>query len=381
MRSRDLNDIHEILVPFFPGESIEVTPLVGGMRFPCPLQIRTPSTRYVWRELGENRKQALYVIEFSERLRAANLPIAKSLSLQKETPNEEQFLSSYNYEGKTKYFVVQEFLPNGFFIERDARISPSNAYYKDIYAYYEEIGRLSAIIQNVTWDWVPNSQHRYKTRREIAQNIINGYQQNLRRILETARAQESPNASHAFFIDNFDSIQSAYEKSLNQFATAWDANMTKDIPMQHIHNDLHFGNILFDENKRVVGLIDFGQAQMDHRAVEVSNCLLGISSPSTPLTQTLFDLPSIQRAFTAYFQGFQKEATNKFTDGELLVAWEILRLRLVEYLYQNQLGVGRPTSAFDNAERFKSLRDTFVLIEEFPVVDIANVASLFVPLG
>jgi hypothetical protein len=63
---------------------------------------------------------------------------------EKNEVNAEQFLSSYEFEGKTKYFVIQAFLPRGFFIERDARINPASAYHKEIDGYYEEIGTLKA---------------------------------------------------------------------------------------------------------------------------------------------------------------------------------------------------------------------------------------------
>lgn len=58
--------------------------------------------------------------------------------------------------------------------------------------------------------------------------------------------------------------------------------------------------------------------------------------------------------FIQFFR-FQKESNHKYSKNEIIMSWEVLRLRLLEYLYQNQLGIGLNKKLIENLTIFFSL--------------------------
>lgn len=130
-------------------------------------------------------------------------------------------------------------------------------------------GVFAAKIQNATENWIPQHQHKYLTRREIAQNIKNSFENKLSLLLKSSKSfnfflqlqliliiivnqVNEPNKSQIFFKNEYESIILCFTNTLNRFISLWDENSSILESNRHIHNDLHLGNVLFENQKYVL---------------------------------------------------------------------------------------------------------------------------------
>lgn len=87
-----------------------------------------------------------------------------------------------------------------------------------------------------------------------------------------------------------------------------------------------------------MGLIDFGQAQADQRVVEFSNMVLAIhpAEDQPGYNRRYLYLEAIFRIFSVLVKEFNEHSKSPYTHTEIIAAWEVLRLRIIEIMFFNR---------------------------------------------
>lgn len=88
-----------------------------------------------------------------------------------------------------------------------------------------------------------------------------------------------------------------------------------DLPLQLIHGDLHYDNILCHEDGRVSGILDFEFIAMDWRAMELAICLSKYASEEEPLSY-----------FNEFIAGFAYSMTLTQSECQSLPMLIVLRI-------------------------------------------------------
>jgi len=112
----------------------------------------------------------------------------------------------------------------------------------------------------------------------------------------------------------------------------------KQLPEQLIHGDLHYDNVLIDEQGKVTGLLDFEYCGFDWRAMELAVCLSKYAGEEDPL-----------HYMEDFIVGFAQTAD--LTVDEIDSIADLMVLRIISNVV---FFVGRVISGEDDADQLKS---------------------------
>ena len=205
-------------------------------------------------------------------------------------------------------------------------------------------------------------------------------------------SEQSP--GEKYFLAHYEEIMGILSSNLEVF----NRNYTPELEAQfkdsripgradtgHNHNDLHPGNILFDETGTVVGvstLYDFGVSAINHRVGEFNNILLGEATPE--------DLVTLKKSFVdAAIQGYQDRMREVLPGAELNQAEirgvkETLRLRLLWNVYRSILAhewYSGLKNALQHENRIPYLEKYLELLKTFDTQVTAASLGAAVPLS
>ena len=114
---------------------------------------------------------------------------------------------------------------------------------------------------------------------------------------------------------------------------------SKNLPEQLIHGDLHYDNVLIDEeSEKVTGMLDFEYCGFDWRAMELAVCLSKYAGEDEPL-------PYMKR----FISGFSQTAT--LTDDEIDSIPDLMILRILSNVIYF---IGRVISGEDSPDQLIS---------------------------
>lgn len=133
-----------------------------------------------------------------------------------------------------------------------------------------------------------------------------------------------------------------------------------ELPMQLIHGDLHYDNILVDEGK-VTGVLDFEFCAMDWRAMDLAICLSKYAGESEPM-----------RYFNDIISGYKKFITLSVVEISAIANLIILRI-LSNVVYF----VGRALSREDVVFTLTSRLDNYMKRVEWLRGNKANIMECF----
>jgi len=147
-----------------------------------------------------------------------------------------------------------------------------------------------------------------------------------------AYKQETEKPEMDYIRDAINTLTAAFEDCMTRVET-----YKGTLPMQLIHGDLHYDNVLVAETQdRVSGVLDFEFAAYDWRAMELAVCLSKYAAEESPL-----------ELMQAYVSGFSE--CGKLTRSEAEAMPDLINLRI----FSNVLFfIGRALAGEDTIEAF-----------------------------
>ncbi|MFC1566791.1 phosphotransferase [bacterium] len=269
--------------------------ILGGGTDPIkPIKVRTDKGVFVLKCLGDNEKRIKYMIALNNHLYKKGIPMANFFpKKQKDASSSEEYLIEYD----GKYYALMEFMETGEFLEKDCKEAWTNEHHKII-------GYMAAEIYKAAEDFV-DEPFEYKDRDKIIEayktikiskdthKFLMSWFKTNSKLIKTQRA---------LFLKNFGIIKNSLKKG-------------------NIHNDLNPRNIKFDEQGKIIGIIELGHAQYDHRIVELLKPMLGVPNG-------MFYVYSKDKLLSL-LKGY-KSSDSQFDEKEIKGVIEIIRSLFVE---------------------------------------------------
>eukprot|EP01130_Rhizamoeba_saxonica_P011760 TRINITY_DN4895_c0_g1_i1.p1 TRINITY_DN4895_c0_g1~~TRINITY_DN4895_c0_g1_i1.p1 ORF type:complete len:217 (-),score=32.99 TRINITY_DN4895_c0_g1_i1:32-682(-) len=188
-------------------------------------------------------------------------------------------------------------------------------------------------------DFNPGYIHSWKTRLQI----VDGFKvKNLSDILERVSNKQSRNPLEDAYALHLPQFIPMFINQVNTFRNNFDVS----IGFTHIHNDIHFGNVIFQQGSpEILALIDFDMAQYDHSIVEFNNIIFATGEGT--VDSITYDITRIIHIFKIVIEAYQNCIENQLSPQELSNAWETLRCRILENAYKS---IVHPHSARDSLQ-------------------------------
>lgn len=364
---------------FNGGDVLKISPVPGGMtNGGNSFIVDTKSKKVVLRCMPRiSREDSLYVAQFTEWMESNAVAVPRLYTLAHAqnlgTPQENKFVYQ-DQQGKS--YVLEDFV-NGTVLDMYTRSDPSHPMYPKVMDYYFSLGVIAAEINNaVIHGKARNSQESepgfkpahfrtFQSRESVVDSMNFDHLENLKKNLET-REIRSLNSCEKFFQDNFPLILLSLNKQFTAFKKNW---KPEKMIKSHVHNDLHFQNIIFEPNStKILGVIDWERAQFDFRIVEFNNIIMALINPADKNREKLFyDVGDIVKVFLCTLQAYQANLKTKLCEEEILGAWEVIRVRALEVFWKN-FDPNLSYFAFNNPSRLQAVKNHLELIQNFPEV-------------
>ncbi|MFA5391687.1 MAG: radical SAM protein, partial [Candidatus Omnitrophota bacterium] len=334
------SQVRDVLTFFGIRQVYSINELEGGIgsRY-RPLLIRTDSGEFVLRRINKTRDQARFIISFINRLKSAGLPVP---AMHKKAGVFGESAMDYIVASADAQYVLEEFLIQGRSV-RTKNINERN---------YRSMAALAANINNAMENFTPEGEKTYKSRSEIIAFIM----QEMARFKGQAERFErnDPDVESFFSIYPFILMQNEI------FVRRFEAARAMGLRKAPVYNDLHAGNVKFNDQDVVVALFDFDFAMTDDRVIEFNNLILGRDDLTIPLPYNYSKMKAIIRTYNEF-------AHIRLSEGEIRAIIEILRLRFMEDLYGRFVRHNEfiPMNVFDNPWQLGSARQTIELFYAF----------------
>lgn len=289
-------------------EVISARPLGGGVasQFKPQMVTMRDGRRLVLRKIdkGRNREHLLFMAEAMIRLSEKGLPVPR-LYGKPGVPTDDP--AGYVAEDDHAYYMLETFLDKGRAV-RTADMTP---------AHYAEIGRLAARVNNAFTDFKPRAEKTYIPREELGKRAVSTLADYYKDLSLKTPAALSP--GEKVFMENYD----FFERQGRLFEANYTPVTAQGLPRSIIHNDMHSGNIQFNEKGEIVALFDFDFAMTDVRVLEFNNVILGRDTLDCAL-------PYTKEGFLAAVDAYQHNAARPLSKEEIRAVIELIRLRFME---------------------------------------------------
>ncbi len=299
----------------------------GSQFRPVRFQVSSGKS-YVLRQEKKSIAEMRFIVSVMNRLAALDFPVPKLLSKTTDPKTDDYFIQ---YNGA--FYLVEEFLQNGTTV-RTANLNKQQ---------FIEMGALAARINNALEGFQPDGEKFYRTREQIYEDLkrefIAFYKETDDSKYGDQNLIKAFRSNYTFFIDQLEKFRKEYDQS----------KLRSGI----IFADLHAGNLKFDESGKIVGLVDFDFVETDKRIVEFNNMVLGNDDPRAIG-------PYAYEKLQAMLISYNKEAKVHLSEDEVRAVVEVLRLRLLEDIFQHFIE-NKPDAAFhtiDQIEQEKVSLDT-----------------------
>ncbi|MDD5137103.1 MAG: phosphotransferase, partial [Candidatus Omnitrophica bacterium] len=215
----------------------------------------------------------------------------------------------------------------------------------------EEAARIAARINNALVGFSPEVDRRFKTREAIGAEVkssITEYAGSLQQI-----PAKDLDDVQKLILRNFE----FFMQQTTIFETNYSQELRASLSTSPIHNDLHLGNLLFNEEGKAAGVFDFGFAQTDRRVLEFNNMLMGRDTLKA-------GVPYSRDKLIAAIRAYQEMARKKLNEQEVRGIIEIIRLRFLEDIRTIYLK-GAPTNVFEHPELAQYVEQTLEAFHRF----------------
>jgi len=302
---------------------------------------------------------AVYVTEFSDWMTKHGILVPALYPLKNP-----QNGSKYVYPADDKKSYVMETFIEGKVLEMNTRVNPAHPEFHRILKFYRSVGIVTAKINNATMAGFQPPHHRaFESRESVVEKMKVDHFRKLNDEL-ALRDQSTLNLCEKFFRENFTDIVDNFTKQVQWFQKYWKPE--KQVKA-HIHNDLHFQNIIFQtEGTEIAAVIDWERAQYDCRVVEFNNIVMALIDVADKNRERLFyDANDISNVFVCTATAYQENVTLKLSPEEIIGAWEVIRVRVLEVFWKNY-DQKLDYYAFNHPSRLAVLQNHLHVLKTFP---------------